>query len=86
MFVSRPTAAWCALVDGVLADRVFAELQFPESVHHFGAELEPTLQLESHGSDGVVVEVGVGGRRALVIKVFLDHVVHFLVIASCDTA
>ena len=74
------------MVDGVLADRVFSELQFPESVHHFGAELEPSLQLESHGSDGVVVEVGVGRRCAFVIKVFFDHVVHLLVIASRDTA
>ena len=48
--------------------------------------MEPTLQLESHGGDRTVIEVGVGGRPALVVQVFLDHVVHFIVVASRDAA
>ena len=65
---------------------MLAELLFEEAVHHLRAELEPTLQLETHGSNGVVVEIGVGWGLALVVKVFFDHVVHLGVIASRDTA
>ena len=86
VFVGRPAAAWRALIDGVLPDGMLAEFIFPEAVHHLGTELEPTLQLESHGGDGMVVEVGVGRRRALVVEVFLDHVVHLVVVASRDAA
>ena len=34
----------------------------------------------------MVVEVRIGGRLTLIIKVFLDHVVHFVVVAPRDTS
>ena len=63
---------------------MLAEFVFHETVHHLRAKLEPTLQLESHGGDGVVIEIGVGGGLALIVKVFLDHVVQLVVVASRD--
>ena len=86
VLVSRPAAAGCALVDGVLADGVLAEFVGPKAVYHLGAKLEPTLQLESHRCDGLVVEVGIGGRLSLIIKVFLDDMVHFFGGSSRDAA
>ena len=58
---------------------------FPESVNHLGAQLEPALQLEAHCRDGIVVEIRIGGRGTLVVQVFLDDMIHLVVVASCDT-
>ena len=73
------------MVDGILTYGLFAEFVSPETIYYLRAKLEPTLQLESHGSDRVVVEVGVNGRLTLIVEVFFDHVVHLFVVASRDT-
>ena len=84
VLVCGPAASRCTFINGILADGVLAKFVFPETVHDFRAKLEPAFQLESHGSDGLVVEVGIGGRLAFVVEVFLNHVIHLVVVASRD--